>query len=311
MAFEVIKPGFLTLLQDYGRYGMQHLGMASGGPLDEHAFLWANRLLENHYNCAALEITLGPVRLRALQPTQIAITGADFAARINQQPIEPWGSYWLEAGDELSFAAARSGMRAYLAVGGGFEAQLQHGSCATVMREGCGGLQGDGRRLEAGDRLEYRSAPRKRPRQVPPRYVPDYSAPLCLRLLPCYQYDQFDAAQVRRFFSSDYQVSPHSDRMGYRLSGPAIHSRLDGIISEGIAYGAVQVPGDGQPIVLLRDRQTIGGYPKIGSVATLDAAQLAQRGPGAVIRFTPGDAWEVETERLAFNRFFCIGTPGR
>nr|WP_067287022.1 biotin-dependent carboxyltransferase family protein [Marinobacterium profundum] len=311
MAFEVVKPGFLTLLQDYGRYGMQHLGMASGGPLDEQAFLWANRLLDNHYNCAALEITLGPVRLRALQATQIAITGADFAARINQLSIEPWHSYWIEAGDELSFAAPRSGMRAYLAVMGGFEAKLQHGSCATVMRELSGGLQGDGRRLEVGDRLECCAAPRRRTRQVPPGYVPDYSAPLCLRLLPAYQYDQFDAAQVRRFFSSDYLVSPSSDRMGYRLSGPAIPSRLDGIISEGIAYGAVQVPGDGQPIVLLRDRQTIGGYPKIGCVASLDAAQLAQRGPGAVIRFTPGEFSDIEAERLAFNRFFGIGAPRR
>jgi biotin-dependent carboxylase-like uncharacterized protein len=311
MTFEVIKPGFLTLLQDYGRYGMQHLGMATGGPLDEHAFLWANRLLDNHYNCAALEITLGPVRLHALQAVQIAIAGADFAARINQQPIVPWRSYWIEAGDELSFAAARSGVRAYLAVGGGFEAKLQHGSCATVIRERCGGLQGDGRRLEAGDRLECRPASPGPVLQVPPRYVPDYGAPLRLRLLPSYQYDQFDAAQVRRFFSSDYQVSPHSDRMGYRLSGPEIRASLDGIISEGIAYGAVQVPGDGQPIVLLRDRQTIGGYPKIGCVASLDAAQLAQRGPGAVIRFTPGDFAEVEAERLAFNRFFGIGVSRR
>lgn len=311
MGFEVIRPGFLTLLQDFGRYGQQHLGMASGGPLDEHAFLWANRLLDNHYNSATLEITLGQVQLRAVQATLIAIAGADLDARINNHPIESWRSYWIEAGDILRFTGARQGVRAYLAVSGGFDAPLQHGSCATVVREGCGGLYGDGRRLEAGDLLpSRRQAPLARGplRQVPPRYVPDYRAPLCLRLMPAYQYDQFDAAQLERFFSQEYQVSPLSDRMGYRLAGPAIKSCLDGIISEGIAYGAVQVPGDGQPIVLLKDRQTIGGYPKIGCVASLDAAKLAQRAPGAVIRFSLADSGAVEAERRVFNRFFGIGT---
>ncbi|UTW12216.1 biotin-dependent carboxyltransferase family protein [Marinobacterium rhizophilum] len=309
MVFEVIRPGFLALLQDYGRYGMQHLGMATGGPLDEHAFVWANRLLGNHYNSATLEITLGQVRLRALQGTRIAITGADLGACINDQPIVPWCSYRVEAGDSLSFAGARTGVRAYLAVSGGFEAPLRYGSCATVVREGCGGLHGDGQRLQAGDRLGMRlkNAGQGALQQVPPRFVPDYGAPLCLRLLPGYQYDQFDAEQLERLFGSDYRVSPDSDRMGYRLAGPAIQSGLDGIISEGIAFGAVQIPGDGQPIVLLRDRQTIGGYPKVGCVAALDAAQLAQRAPGALVRFRRGDLREVETQRQAFNRFFGIG----
>ncbi len=315
MAFEVIRPGFLSLVQDYGRYGQQHLGMATGGPLDEHAFLWANRLLGNHYNCATLEITLGQVRLHAQQTTRIAIAGGDLGACINDQPIAPWCSYRIGAGDSLSFAGPRKGLRAYLAVCGGFEAPLRYGSCATVMREACGGLHGDGRRLEAGDRLGLRQQRGDCARiangpsqQVPPRFVPDYTAPLCLRLLPAYQYHHFDRAQREQLFSSDYRVSPDSDRMGYRLTGPAIGSGLDGIISEGIAYGAVQVPGDGQPIVLLRDRQTIGGYPKVGCVAALDAAQLAQRAPGAVVRFREGDLGAVEAQRQAFNQFFGIGT---
>lgn len=307
MAFQVLKPGFLSLLQDYGRHGQQHLGMTPGGPLDEHAFLWANALLDNGFNAAALEITLGMVQLQATAATQCAITGADLGASLNGRPIPPWSSFRVEAGDTLAFATPRSGLRAYLAVSGGFQVALQQGSCATVVREGSGGLDGRGRALAAGDRLTFEAADWQPEKRVAAEFIPDYSVPLSLRVLPGYQWQAFIPSERARLFNSEYTVSQKIDRMGYRLQGAAIDCPLDGIISEGISFGAIQVPKDGQPIILLRDRQTIGGYPKIGCIASLDAAQLAQRGPGAVIRFQQADFAEVEEERLQFDRFFGIG----
>lgn len=309
MAFEVIKPGFLTLIQDYGRRGRQHLGMTTGGPMDEHAFLWANHLLGNGFNAAALEITVGQLQLRATAATQFAIAGADLDARLNDRPIEPWRSYRIGAGDRLSFGGPKTGLRAYLAVSGGFRVPAHYGSCATVMREGSGGPDRTGRKLAAGDRLPFAPTPPQMTMRVPQTFIPDYSAPLCLRVLEGYQHAFFEASELAKFYCSEYRVSQQIDRMGYRLSGPPVASQLDGIISEGISFGAIQLPKDGQPIVLLRDRQTIGGYPKLGCVASLDAGQLSQRAPGAPVRFRRADFSEVEAERLLFDRFFGIGRP--
>ena len=157
------------------------------------------------------------------------------------------------------------------------------GSTSTVVREGIGGLRGE--KLAAGDRLPCRPSRAQTGLRLPREWWPQYSGQVELRVIPGYQYTHFPRLQQRRFFSLEWQVDQRSDRMGYRLQGPALQCELQGILSEGICLGAIQVPADGQPIVLLNDRQTIGGYPKIGAALSLDTARLAQLRPGGRVRF--------------------------
>lgn len=310
MSLEVLRPGFLALLQDYGRRGHREQGMAAGGPIDEHAFLWANRLLGNRFDAAQVESTLGRLQLRFTVPTQFALTGADMDARIDGERVAPWCTHAAAAGAILTLGTARSGLRAYIAVPGGFRVPQHHGSCATVIRERLGGLHRDGRPLGAGDVLPFEPGHPVPGRCVPAAYVPDYAAPLTLRVLPGYQYEEFPAEQRARLFAEEYVVSRDADRMGYRLSGPEIRWTGRGLVSEGISHGAIQVPPDGQPIVLLRDRQTIGGYPKLGCVASLDAARLAQCPPGFRLRFRPAALDAITQERRVFDRYFGIAGGG-
>lgn len=302
MSFDVIKPGMLALLQDSGRFGFQHLGITTGGPMDEHAFCWANRLLGNTPDAAQLEITFGQLALKANAPTTVAITGADLAATLNDKAIQPWLTYAIKPGDVIEFGAPKSGLRAYLAVSGGFHCEPKLGSCATVKREQLGGLSGIGEALKKGDTLPFTSNKDVIESRAPRWTIPDYDAPLELGVMPAYQNASFSHDEQMTFYTSRYEVSQNIDRMGYRLSGTPIKSQLNGIISEGIAFGAIQIPNDGQPIVLMKDRQTIGGYPKIGCLSSLGAGQLSQRQPGQVVTFAPMDIADAEVERRLFNR---------
>ena len=310
MSFEVLEPGMLALIQDSGRYGYQHTGVTTGGPMDEHAFFWANRLLDNDLNAPQVEITFGKFSLLALDDTCIAITGGDLGARINDRDIAPWRTYRINQGDRLSFATPVTGLRAYLAVSGGFQPAMKLGSCATVSREGLGGIDGHGSKLAKGDRLACSRTETFIDASLPEIEIPDYRKPLRLGVIPGYQYRNFPRLQRMKFFSGDYEVSQNIDRMGYRLRGEAIHSELNGIISEGIGYGAIQVPSDGQPIVLMKDRQTIGGYPKIGCLSALDAGLLAQRAPGTKVSFYLSDVADAEARRMLFNQRLKTGAPG-
>ncbi|ETX12329.1 allophanate hydrolase [Marinomonas ushuaiensis DSM 15871] len=296
MAFKVIKPGLLALLQDLGRHGHQSLGLTTGGPMDEMAFRWSNALLDNDTNSAQIEITFGMFSLEAQADTSIAITGADLGATLNDKSISPWRSYAIKKGDVLAFHQPIWGLRAYLAVKGGFLCEPTLGSVATVMREKIGGLTGKGDKLQKGDVLKYQPFSNHQDRAVPRLAIPNYGQTEIPVILG-YQYESFSTLERANFFSSDYRVSGNSDRMGYRLEGKVITSDLKGIISEGIAYGAIQVPKDGQPIVLLRDRQTIGGYPKIGCVTRYGGGTLSQQKPGDVIQFTPITVDQAERER--------------
>ncbi|RXJ74532.1 allophanate hydrolase [Veronia nyctiphanis] len=302
MAFKVLNPGVLSLLQDSGRFGYQHLGITHGGPMDEHAFFWANRILGNSPDAAQIEITFGQCVLEAHQPVSVALTGADLNARLNDRVIAPWCTYQLKPGDQLEFQSPRSGLRAYLAVADGFDVEPQLGSCSTVSREQLGGLSKNGEKLKAGDKLEVSSNRVVNDTRVPSWAIPDYQSALSLGVILGYQHTSFCEATKARFFHSQYTVSNNIDRMGYRLEGPSVKSSLTGITSEGIAYGAIQVPDDGQPIVLMKDRQTIGGYPKIGCLSALGAGKLAQRMPGDSVGFYPMDISEAEIERRLFNR---------
>ena len=267
--FTVIQPGILSLLQDHGRYGHHSIGLTTGGSIDNQSFQWANRLCHNSPQCAAIEVTIGGLVLEANISTSIAVTGAAVPLSINKQPAALWQTHRVQAGDRIELGFAPVGSRSYLAVAAGFQASPSFGSQSTVPREGLGGLHQDGTPLGAGDQLPCLTLEQQPPchrlaEAQRPTLSTDNSAHC--RVVLGYQQQAFSAVQQQLFFSSTYKVTDSSDRMGYRLNGPAIKPAVDGILSEGICLGAIQVPADGQPIVLLADRQTIGGYPKIGSV---------------------------------------------
>ncbi|KGJ96044.1 biotin-dependent carboxyltransferase family protein [Thalassotalea sp. ND16A] len=280
--FKVTKSGLLSLVQDLGRYGCHNIGLTTGGPLDPYAFKWANRLLANELNASAIEISIGGLALEALVDTRICITGAEIEFTINGINQPQWQSLAVTAGDNINFGFVSSGVRSYLAVRDGFDIEPTFGSTSTVVREGLGGVNGtkllDGQFLPCAN-FEGNDSHLKL------ATIPEYKTDICLRVILGYQHHAFTALQKRRFFSSVYRVSEHCDRMGYRLTGPEIKPAVDGILSEGICLGAIQVPANGQPIVLMNDRQTIGGYPKLGSVLSADLAKLAQCAQGATIRF--------------------------
>jgi biotin-dependent carboxylase-like uncharacterized protein len=285
MSLEVTQPGILTLIQDGGRFGQHAIGLTTGGPLDPQAFNWCNRLLQNPANSTALEVSFGGLHLRTSVDTFICVTGADMALRVNDEEQALWQVHKVHAGDSIALDYAKSGCRSYLGVAGGFDIPPMFGSSATVMREKLGGLNGD--KLQPGDLLPCSPHLERRSLYLPGAQQPSYSDSITVRVMPGYQEHHFSRLQQRRFFNHSYTVSERCDRMGYRLEGPVIECGIEGILSEGICYGAIQVPADGQPIVLLNDRQTIGGYPKIGSALSLDAAKLAQLTPGATVRFAP------------------------
>lgn len=296
MAFNVIKSGILTLVQDLGRYGYQHLGVTTGGPMDEFAFRWANALLDNHANAAQLEITFGMLTLEAQAPTSIALTGADLAATLNDKAILPWQTYALKKGDVLAFNQPNLGLRAYLAVKGGLQIAPVLGSVSTVMRESLGGLTGKGDKIQKGDVIPFIASSEHQQRITPRLAIPNYEQQN-IPMVMSYQFNTLSGLDRARLFSNTYTVTAASDRMGYRLSGEAINGDKKGIISEGIAYGSIQMPNDGQPIVLLRDRQTIGGYPKMGCVTSFGGGLLAQKKPGDIINFQCFSLSQAEQER--------------
>ena len=305
MTLRVIEPGPLSLIQDLGRFGYQNIGVSPGGPMDEHAFSWANRLLDNPLNDPQIEINLGSFHCEFQLPTTIAITGANMSAELNGVAIQPWQSYSIHTGDQLSFKGARSGVRAYLAVRGGLDIPEILGSCATVVRDQLGGLHRDGKKLLAGDCLQYPATKPMITKQVPDEFVPEYCQDITLEVIPGYQYEWFDTQERQRFFNSVYCVTPRIDRMGYRLSGEAIYCQRQSLVSEGIAPGAIQIPADGQPIILMRDRQTMGGYPKMGCVTAGSLNRLAQCQPGGTIRFVKKDLYEAEAGYRVEKQFFC------
>jgi len=281
----VKHPGMLSLIQDVGRFGSYNLGLTNGGPIDLGAFQWANRLCANELNATSLEISIGGLALIAQVDSTIAITGANMPFTINSQKKELWRSYHVKAGDIVELGFASQGMRSYLAVAGGFTIPKSFGSNATVCRENIGGLSGD--KVKAGDILPCASQTRKTNLILSESLRPQYHSDVVLHTVPSYQQKYFSSHQQRMFFSSEYSVSKSFDRMGYRLTGQKISCDIDGVLSEGICHGAIQVPADGQPIVLLNDRQTIGGYPKIGAVSSVDTAKLGQLNQGCKVHFEP------------------------
>ncbi|WP_339468624.1 biotin-dependent carboxyltransferase family protein [Pseudomonas capeferrum] len=273
----------LCQLQDAGRFGVRHLGVTQGGALDWVAMHWANWLLGNPLGAPVIEVALGGFSVVAEQDCVLGLAGADLDARVDEQPLAPWRSFALAKGQRLTLKQPKQGVRAYLAAPGGFQAGSVLGSCATVVREALGGIDGGGEALGKGQVLAFAgSAPALR--EVPEALRPVYSAKPVLDLVMGAQIGDFSGMSLFEAFNSDWTLDSRADRMGIRLLGPQLVYQGAAMISEGIPLGAVQVPPDGQPIVLLNDRQTIGGYPRLGALTPLALAQLAQCMPGAAVR---------------------------
>lgn len=284
-SIEILQPGPQTLLVDNGRIGYNRLGITASGPSDPFAFNIANLLCGNRQGSCAVEIILGGVELIFRQPMTFAITGAKAPIFIDDRICESWRSYTVTAGQKLAVGQTQKGLRIYLAVSGGIQAAAIFGSACTVMREGLGGLNQDGQQLKSGDHLYCQSTVKQHALRLPIKHIPEYPSSMTMRVIAGFQFADFARIEVQHFLQHDFIVSSRMDRMGVRLEGVNIRPPANGILSEGISLGAIQIPPDGQPIIMMSDHQTIGGYPKIGSLFSLDCARLSQARPGTKVRF--------------------------
>ncbi|MCX2889779.1 MULTISPECIES: biotin-dependent carboxyltransferase family protein [Pseudomonas] len=286
----------LCQLQDAGRFGVRHLGVTQGGALDWVAMHWANWLLGNTLGAPVVEVALGGLSVVAEQDCVLALAGADLDAQVDDKPLMPWRSFALGKGQRLTFKQPKVGVRAYLAAPGGFVGQDVLGSCATVVREELGGIDGQGTALAKGQILAFAGTAANL-REVPEALRPRHEQQPVLDLVMGAQMGDFSGTSLFDAFNREWTLDSRADRMGIRLLGPQLVYQGAPMISEGIPLGAVQVPPDGQPIVLLNDRQTIGGYPRLGALTPLALAQLAQCMPGAVVRFravVQDEAWREQ-----------------
>ncbi len=327
---DVMRAGVLSSVQDLGRAGYRHLGVAKAGALDTLALEVGNRLVGNGAHAAAIEVTVGPIALRFARATRIAITGAQFSAVLGGEPVHTWWSLPVRAGDELLLQGPARGMRAYVCVRGGIDVVPVLGSRSTDLAARFGGL--GGRKLRDGDRLPIGQSDPVRPKaaevdapafgvKAPQwcRFAQAAREPMrrgkhaagaergeAIRALRGPEYDSFSEAARSALWSDEWRVTPNSNRMGYRLEGTALerehHAEL---LSHAVLPGTIQVPGNGQPIVLMSDAHTTGGYPRIGVVIAADLWKLAQVRLGTGVRFvrtTREEARHALAEEHAYLR---------
>ncbi len=286
MGIRVLKAGMLTTVQDLGRNGYQSQGFSVAGVMDVRSFKIANLLLDNPENEAVLEFTLIGPTLQFTSETIIAITGGDFQPTINGNPAPMYTALYMNRGDILKFGSARTGSRGYIAFSSYLDIPVVMGSRCTNLKSKIGGFKG--RKLHDEDYISFRIKRRYLPfflsRKLDLDEFDQEEAELRVVLGP--QSDMFTKDGIHTFLSETYTVTSDFDRMGCRMEGPFIASKNGSdIISDGIAFGSVQVPSHGKPIVLLADRQTTGGYAKIATVATVDIPKLVQRKTDHKIRF--------------------------
>ena len=314
MSVRVVAGGLQTTVQDLGRPATQREGVPAGGAMDRIALRVGNVLVGNDDGAASLEATLIGPTLAFDHPTLVAITGADLGATIENEPLPAWHCALVQAGTTMRFGAPARGCRAYVAIAGGVDVPIVFGSRSTYLRAEFGGLEG--RALRAGDALTL-GTPSPVSRQIAaslegerpvcvarwsigPGVRPRYAADVLVHLVAGAHTRALSEQSRDRLFSTKFRVSASSDRMGYRLEGPPL-SLASGIelLSEAVAFGTVQLPPGGAPIILMADRQTTGGYPRIGEVASADLPLVAQLKPGDHIRFRPISLRDAQRSYLA------------
>ena len=283
MSFNVIEPGFLTTIQDTGRYGYQCFGVPVSGAMDVLALIAGNSLVGNPSNFAGLEFTLSGPRLEVLHDSLIALTGCGFALYLDDSLLPSWTALRVNRGSVITIEKQGFGSWGYLCVSGGVQVPLMLNSRSTYLRGRFGGL--DGRALQAGDQLVSPNVDERvfhlASSSIQPFYRPHYEENPVLSVVPGPQYDMFTDQGRATFLSEHYSLTMTSDRMGYRLEGMAIeHISAADIVSDGMFAGAVQVPANGQPIVMMAEAATTGGYTKIAGLTTVSRSLLAQCQPG-------------------------------
>ncbi|MCF6688558.1 5-oxoprolinase subunit PxpC [Raoultella terrigena] len=296
---KMIRAGMYTSVQDGGREGQRRSAISRCGALDKPSLTIANLLVGNDANAAALEITLGQVDIEFERDCWFALTGAASEATVDGRPVWVGWRTAAKAGQHLVLKNPQYGIRSYLAVAGGIDVPLVLGSRSTDLKVGIGGLEG--RRLQDGDRLKLGKASREFSGPQGVRQLPIGNR---IRALPGPEYHEFDSASQASFWRSPWQLSAQSNRMGYRLQGqPLVRTTDREMLSHGLLPGVVQVPHSGQPIVLMNDAQTTGGYPRIASIIEADMYQLAQIPLGQPIHFVPCSLEEALKARADRQRY--------
>jgi len=330
---EIITINGRASIQDLGRLNAQHLGFSASGAADEFAFLSANKLITHHqqnvedmankqYRCAAIEITLGQISFKASAPSIIAITGADCQAKINSIAVNNWQCHQLQAGDILDLAMPKTGLHSYLAIFGGFTCQTAQqpwlDSFSQTSNEMALGFTGNV--LTVGSKLYFSAqtspliAPAPEQANHPSVTTTLFYAKekLTLRIMPSSLFLHMSRAQQQQFLTTEYVISPDSNRMGYRLSVKPLqtsaasdkilsqHLRSRCLLSIPVTYGMVQFPDNEQPIVLMKERQTMGGYPVLGTVMQTDLFRLSQMRPGEEVNFSVISHQQAQQQLQAF-----------
>ncbi len=305
----VKDPGFLTTVQDRGRYGFSHLGISPAGAADALSFRLANLLVGNDENAPAIEMTLFGATMEFDEPAVIAVTGAECSIATDGTQASCARALSIASGSVLRFGRMMNGARAYLAFQGGLDVPLVMGSASTHLAAGFGGFEG--RALRKGDVLRIGNRNGLRPRALPPNKLPslDFTSPVTLRVTRGVQQDWFGSDVFATFFSTEFSVTDQSGRTGLRLRGERIVPKNSSqLLTDGIPLGAVQIPEDANPIILFVDQQTTGGYPKIANVIAADMQRVGQLRPRDRLRFSEVSVEEavqlLRTQELWLKEIF-------
>lgn len=300
--FHIHKPGIMTTFQDMGRIGYQRFGVPVSGAMDTFALQVANILVGNSRNDACLEITLIGPELVALRPISVAITGADLQPLVNGHPVQMWKAFQMNEGDCLTFGNYQSGVHAYIAVAGGYDVPLIFGSKSTDLNSGFGNLLKKGENIYGFPLEKHIGVGLSR------KSIPIYEKTIDVGVVVGPHLDNFFQKDQEKFFQTTFTVGANSNRMGYRLEASDFSLQTTGDIwSDAIPFGGIQVPPNGQPIILMADRQTTGGYPRIGTVISSDLPKIAQLPPKGKIRFHPVSVEEAQARAVQVEEhLFCL-----
>lgn len=312
--FEVKSPGPFTIVVDKGRYGYEDIGLSPGGPMDDVSYKLSNKLIGNPEDAPSLEVVMGGLVLNVKKETMVSFVGGDFDIFINNTKVNVNDKYLVRSGDTIKIKNSKRGIRLYISIPGGINVPYVMGSASTDVKAGIGGI--DGRPLKSGDILYGKVSSDTDLGYI----IKDFQAfeePILLRTIPGPNLENFKKEDIELFYNSIYRITNHADRMGYRLEGPKVghSSKGAGIISEGVVPGAIQVPGEGYPIVMMKDAQPLGGYAKIGTIISPDLRKLGQAYPGCKIRFIPISIEDVpailEEEKRWMEKLDYIGRKYR